>query len=102
MSFGTGQLTFSATGTPEQLSTTSIKVARLVLQQVATNSNPVEFGASGFTFGQGRRLIAPAASVPLDEREIRTLNDGGNTIDLSQIYVAGTSGEKVNYFYEQF
>lgn len=85
----------------EPLSDTSIKAKQLKLRPKSTNTHSIYIGGSGVTSDNGFELMAPDdETIPRDRVEM----DSGyqNGMDLSSIYVIGTSGEGVQGMYEEF
>ena len=89
------QVTIGTSAT--QVSSDHIPCAYAIIQADDGNSNPAFFGASGVTSATGIRLHN-SATVPERDR-IGPFNT--NLFDLSELYVAGTDGEKVNILYVQ-
>jgi hypothetical protein len=102
MSFILSEKVFTATATAEALSATSKRVASVYIQVKRANSNAAQIGFGTFTTGKGIELCKPTADEKLSDFPLRSIVPGGNNIDLADIYVMGTSGEGVNFYYEEY
>jgi len=80
-----------------QVSSTSIPVCWVRIEGDDGNSNPIFVGTSGVTTANGQR-IHNSATVPED---LVLGPFATNYVDLNELYLIGTNGEKANVFYVQ-
>jgi hypothetical protein len=102
MSLVLGSKNVATAGSAVPLSSTSLRVAQIVIQVKPTNSGYIYLGDNTVTSSNGIRLEVPVAGVVLPDAEIK-LTGVGNNLDLSQLYInASQSGDGVNFLYEVF
>jgi hypothetical protein len=89
----TGQVQVSAT--PQALATTHIEATAWVLKAPSTNAGPVYVGAAAVTAGTGHQYD-PGDSFEYE----RSSQNGAPKYQISpdDIYVVGTSGDRVTWF----
>ncbi len=85
----------------EQLTTVSTKASQCFIEQKRANGNKIEIGDSTLVATKGLELVAPTSGLPLDKVHLKA-KGGGSPMDLSTIYVIGTSSQGVNVYYEIF
>lgn len=89
-------------GNAEPLVSASRKVSQVFVQVKRGNSNSMEWGIGSFAATKGIEMLAPAAGVSLATFSLPQKQGQGNTVELNNVYIRGTSGEGVNFIIEEW
>jgi hypothetical protein len=89
-------LSLTLAGTAEPLSATSLQAISPLVQSHSGNADPVFVGESAVADGDNGAELAPGAALSLDTSAI---NQPKGKIDLSEVFVIGTAGEKLVVLY---